>query len=63
VLGEHEATVSRKLGRIRRQLRAGTERALREKHRLGPAEIERCFELALDDRAFDLERTLVQTDG
>jgi DNA-directed RNA polymerase specialized sigma24 family protein len=62
VLGEHEATVSRKLDRLRRTLRNETERLLREEHRLGSVEVERCFELALEDRAFDLDRTLAQPD-
>lgn len=49
LLGEHEATVSRQLARTRRTLRELIERHLREDHRLGDAEIERCFECTIDD--------------
>ena len=44
----HEATVSRKLARSRRTLRADIERRLRTQHRLSAAAIERCFEYAGD---------------
>jgi RNA polymerase sigma-70 factor, ECF subfamily len=63
VLGEHEATVSRKLDRLRRQLRTSTEQSLRDIHRLRQAEIDRCFELAVEDWAFDLEHTLAEPDA
>lgn len=42
-LGEHEATVSRHLSRIRRTLRTDVERQLRERHRMTPAEMAECF--------------------
>jgi RNA polymerase sigma-70 factor (ECF subfamily) len=47
--GEHEATVSRHLTRIRKALRAAVERHLRTQQHLSPAEIERAFELAIAD--------------
>ena len=55
VLGEHEATVSRQLAKTRRTIRAEVERHLREHDRLDAAQIDRCFECALEDSgAFDL---------
>lgn len=49
VLREHEATVSRHLAKTRRALRAEVERRLAAEDRLNDAQIERCFEYALDD--------------
>ena len=43
-LGEHEATVSRKLARSRRRLRAGVERTMRERYRLSAAELDHCYQ-------------------
>lgn len=42
-LGEHEATVSRHLSRVRRALRTDVERQLRERHGMTPAEMAECF--------------------
>lgn len=56
--GEHEATVSRRLDRIRRSLRANVERLLREEDGLGEAEVRACLECALEDVGLDLERWL-----
>ena len=58
VLGESEATSSRKLERTRSALRAAVERRLREQDRLTDAQVEQCFEHARTDPAFDLARTL-----
>jgi RNA polymerase sigma-70 factor, ECF subfamily len=58
VLGESEATSSRKLERTRRMLRETVERRLREEQRLTDAEIAQCFDYARTDPAFDLARTL-----
>ena len=59
ITGEHEATVSRHLARTRRDLRGAVERALRDEARLTAAEIERCFELAIDDPgSLDLQTLL-----
>jgi RNA polymerase sigma-70 factor len=41
--GEHEATVSRKLGRTRRSLRDAIERTLRERFKLTDAELDECL--------------------
>ncbi len=48
-LGEHEATVSRKLTRIRQTLRERIDAALRDELRLGPEEIRACYRQALED--------------
>jgi RNA polymerase sigma-70 factor (ECF subfamily) len=57
LLGEHEATVSRKLERTRRDLRKQVEQALRDPQasgRLSEAQIRLCFEYALEEWPFDL---------
>ena len=63
--GVHEATISRQLDGIRRELRQSVERALASagsgsggRVGLSPAEIELCFSYALDDWAFDLGSAL-----
>jgi RNA polymerase sigma factor (sigma-70 family) len=48
VLGEHEATASRQLARIRQVLRDAVEH-LRSVHRFDSSEIAQCFESAVDD--------------
>jgi RNA polymerase sigma-70 factor (ECF subfamily) len=58
VLGESEATSSRKLERTRAGLRAGVERRLREVDRLSDTQIAQCFDHARTDPAFDMARTL-----
>jgi RNA polymerase sigma-70 factor (ECF subfamily) len=58
MLGEHEATVSRKLDRIRGELRQEVERMLREEHKLTERQLDACFEYALDDTSVNLERAL-----
>lgn len=64
LLGESEATVSRKLERTRRALRASIERRLRHDEGLGDAEVASCFEYGRSDAAFDLHLSLpVREDG
>jgi len=46
---EHEATVSRKLQRIRQTLRERVDAHLRERLQLGPDEIRDCYRQALDE--------------
>lgn len=58
LLGEHEATVSRKLDRTRRDLRTAVERALREHKRLSDAQIQLCYEYAKEEWPFDLTKAL-----
>ena len=45
-LGEHEATVSRKLDRTRRAVRTTVERSLRTEHGLSDSQVAQCFEYA-----------------
>jgi len=58
LLGESEATVSRKLERTRRDLRAAVERQLRETDGLSDAQVTACFDYAPTDPAFDLAQAL-----
>ncbi|MFB3854043.1 MAG: sigma-70 family RNA polymerase sigma factor [Vicinamibacterales bacterium] len=58
VLRESEATVSRKLERTRRELRAAVERTLRDRDGLRDAEIEACFDFGRAAGAFDLKAVL-----
>lgn len=55
VTGEHEATVSRRLDRIRRDLRVEVERQLREEQGLGDAAVRECMGCALEDVGLNLE--------
>jgi RNA polymerase sigma factor (sigma-70 family) len=67
-LGEHEATASRNLERIRRELRGKVEELLRAgagavtgtdgQPGLSDAQIELCFEYAVEDWPFDLREAL-----
>jgi RNA polymerase sigma-70 factor, ECF subfamily len=58
MMGEHEATVSRKLDRIRRDLRSSVERHLRDEDGLREAQVQACLEAALDDVGMDLDEVL-----
>lgn len=58
LMGEHEATVSRKLERTRRRLRHDIEARLRADARLSDAQIQLCFERAIDEWPFDLTAKL-----
>jgi RNA polymerase sigma factor (sigma-70 family) len=49
LLGEHEATVSRHLARIRRAIRDAVEQGLREKHGLDETALAECFRSVVDD--------------
>ena len=62
LLGEHEATVSRKLERSRRNLRKSTEIALRDERKLSEAQMRQCFEYARDEWPFDLTGPLSARD-
>jgi RNA polymerase sigma factor (sigma-70 family) len=61
VLGEHEATVSRKLERARKTLRQQVERVMVDSG-LAPAAIARAFELAADAPDLQLDRLLTRAD-
>jgi hypothetical protein len=58
MLGEHEATASRKLDRVRRDLRNAVELLLRRDHHLTDEQVRVCFECALEDTPVDIERAL-----
>jgi RNA polymerase sigma factor (sigma-70 family) len=58
LMGEHESTVSRKLEKLRQQLRVEVERILRDEQHLDDQQVGRCFECALDDTGADLEGVL-----
>jgi RNA polymerase sigma-70 factor (ECF subfamily) len=49
MLKEHEATVSRHLTRVRREIRSAVERQLREAERMSDAQIAECFASVVDD--------------
>jgi RNA polymerase sigma-70 factor (ECF subfamily) len=61
LLGEHEATVSRKLDRTRREVRQRVEALLREKN-LSEAQLAQCLEYARHEWPFDLAATLSARD-
>lgn len=58
MLGEHEATVSRKLQRALQRLRKQVEQSLRERTRLSPAQVALCFEYATQEWPYDLSGAL-----
>lgn len=58
LLGEHEATVSRKLDGARLKVRRQVESALREKKRLSEAQVRLCYEYARQEWPFDLTGVL-----
>jgi RNA polymerase sigma-70 factor (ECF subfamily) len=58
LLGESEATSSRKLERTRRELRAGIEHRLREVNGLTEVQVAACFDYGRSDPEFDLARAL-----
>jgi RNA polymerase sigma-70 factor, ECF subfamily len=58
LVGEHEATVSRKLERTRREIRKHVEGALRQEKKLSAAQLQLCYEYAREEWPFDLTRAL-----
>jgi RNA polymerase sigma-70 factor (ECF subfamily) len=62
VLGEHEATVSRKLERSRRELRAAVEAELRETHQLGDRAVRECMTAAAEAPELQLTHLLSRAD-
>ncbi|HEX2713693.1 MAG TPA: sigma-70 family RNA polymerase sigma factor [Candidatus Acidoferrales bacterium] len=63
ILGEHEATASRNLERTRGALRKQVERTLRAEKRLTDAQVQLCFEYALEEWPFDLSGALGVAPG
>jgi RNA polymerase sigma factor (sigma-70 family) len=62
VLGEHEATVSRKLERSRRDLRSAVESWLRERHKLSDGAVRECLEVAADAPELHLTQLLSRAE-
>lgn len=60
LLGEHEATVSRKLDRTRSSLRQRIEEALRKDQRMSDAQVQLCFDYAREEWPFDLTGALAK---
>lgn len=58
LLGEHEATVSRKLDRTRSSLRQRIEEALRQEQHMSDAQVRLCFDYAREEWPFDLTSSL-----
>jgi RNA polymerase sigma-70 factor (ECF subfamily) len=58
LLGESEATASRKLERARRALRADVSSILRSRHGLSAAAVQLCFEYAAEAPELQLDRLL-----
>ena len=62
-LGEHEATASRNLERVRRTLRQEVERRLKEAHGLDPAAVAVCLQQAVEAPDLDLSHVLAADDS
>ncbi|MGH9713821.1 MAG: RNA polymerase sigma factor [Candidatus Acidiferrales bacterium] len=62
LLGEHEATASRKIERTRQDVRWHVDAALRGEKKLSEAQVRRCYEYARDEWPFDLTRALSAED-
>ena len=58
LLGEHEATVSRKLERTRRDIRRNIESALRRDKKFSDEQLRLCFQYAAGQWPFDLTSSL-----
>jgi len=62
LLGEHEATASRKIERARQDVRRSVEAALRGEKKLSEAQLLLCYEYAREEWPFDLSRVLSAED-
>jgi RNA polymerase sigma-70 factor, ECF subfamily len=62
-LGEHEATASRNLERVRRTLRQEVERRLKEAHGLDAAAVATCVQQAAEAPDLDLSHVLAADDS
>jgi RNA polymerase sigma-70 factor (ECF subfamily) len=63
LLGEHEATVSRRLDRTRRDVRSRTEKWLRDEKKWSEVQVRACLECAHGEWPFDLTAQLRRTDA
>jgi RNA polymerase sigma factor (sigma-70 family) len=62
ILGEHEATVSRKIEKTRRDIRARVDSQLRDEKKLSEAQLGLCYEYAREEWPFDLTAVLAAKD-
>jgi RNA polymerase sigma-70 factor len=62
-LGEHEATASRNLERVRRALRGEIERRLKEAHGMDAAGVAACLQQAVEAPELDLSHVLAADDS
>jgi RNA polymerase sigma-70 factor (ECF subfamily) len=62
LLGEHEATASRKIERARQDVRRSVEAVLRGEKKLSEAQLRLCYEYAREEWPFDLSRVLSAED-
>jgi RNA polymerase sigma-70 factor (ECF subfamily) len=62
-LGEHEATASRNLERVRRTLRQEVERRLKEAHGMDAAAVAVCLQQAVEAPDLDLSHALATDDS
>jgi len=62
-LGEHEATASRNLERVRRTLRQEVERRLAEEHGMNAASVAACLQQAVEAPDLDLSHVLASDDS
>ena len=61
---EHEATASRQLARVRKDLRQAVEGRMRETHRFAGAPLAECLQLVMGDAGdLDLGTLLARTPG
>lgn len=58
ILGEHEATVSRKIERTRQSIRESVDAQLRQEKKLSEAQLGLCYEYAREEWPFDLTGVL-----
>jgi RNA polymerase sigma-70 factor (ECF subfamily) len=64
LFGEHEATASRQLARVRKDLRQAVEGRMREAHGYAGAQLADCLQLVMGDAGdLDLETLLARTPG
>ena len=58
ILGEHEATVSRRLERARRELRESVETTLRQDYGMSPAAVRECMSQAAESPELNISVVL-----
>jgi hypothetical protein len=64
LFGEHEATASRQLARVRKDLRQAVEGRMRQAHGYAAAQLAECLQLVMNDSGdLDLGTLLARTPG